>query len=411
MQQTTEQQMQQQAPESAPESQRTPATARRDAPEAMTEAMVDAAAAAAPRAPEGRAAPADAPGDPVDWWTERLVDAGELEAAAGQVLADAAAGSAAAGALRRLSLAAARGLAAAHRASAARSPGEREWGDASLARAHARLAAAAHLAAVAVRDARLSGDVEVPVATGFADAGVYPETYAAAARELARRVGPARALVVGTGGTGAGLSAVVADLLARRGVAVRSVALDAADDLPNARRAAFDALLRDAAAAPGTWAAVVDDGLDTGPDAFARTAERLAAGGFDPARVVFFPSWSSDAAGAPGAAHRRFAARFDDVVLAHGAVRCQYADPDCRHVELGPPTPLGARLYRCDADHAGDGPVRLTFAGLGRYGRERAAAAARRAESGEGPRVFTLRRGYLVTADAPAPRTAAGRAD
>jgi hypothetical protein len=50
------------------------------------------------------------------------------------------------------------------------------------------------VAAVAVRDAVAAGalDAEVPLrsAAAFADAGLYPETYAAAARRFAARVGP-----------------------------------------------------------------------------------------------------------------------------------------------------------------------------------------------------------------------------
>ncbi len=373
---------------------------RREAPEAMTEAMVDAAAAAA------RGAPA-APPDPVDWWTERLVDAGELEAAVAAALASGRDAPPAAVPLRRLTLAAARGLAVAHRAARARTAAEAERDAAALARAHGRLAAAAHLAAVAVRDAAgaLGDEVAVGASPGFADGGLYPETYAAAARQLAARVGPARALVVGLGGAGgAGLSAVVADTLARRGVEVRSVTVrppaEAGGGL--AADAALDALLRDAAAAPGAWAAVVDEGPDAGGAgavgaAFAGAAAALAERGFDPARVVLFPSWDAEALGG----HRRFVAGFDDVVLARGGVRCHHTEPGCRHEEVAAdPRALGARAYRCAADHGGDGPVRLTFAGLGRYGRERFEAARRSAEAGDGPAAFALRRGYLVTADA-----------
>jgi hypothetical protein len=266
------------------------------------------------------------------------------------------------------------------------------------------------MAAVAVRDAgdALAGEVPVRVPGGFAYGGVYPETYAAAARRFAARVGPARALVVGVRGTGAGLAAVVADTLARRGVEVRSVTVrppaEAGGGL--AADAALDALLRDAAAAPGAWAALVDEGPDAGTAgatgaAFAGAAAALAERGFDPARVVLFPSWDAEALGG----HRRFVGRFDDAVLARGGVRCHRTEPDCRHEEVAAdPRALGARAFRCASDHGGDGPVRLTFAGLGRYGRERLEAARRSAAAGEGPQPYSLRRGYLVTADA-------GRAD
>ncbi len=395
---------------------------RRDAPEAMTEAMIDAAAPAARGAPAPEAAGAP-PNDPVDWWTERLVDAGELEAAVVDALSPERDGvPAAARPLRRLTLAAARGLAVAHRAAASRSLGEAERDAAALARAHARLAAAAHLAAVGVRDAggALADEVAVPPPAAFVRDGLFPETYAAAARQLAARVGPARALVVGVRAAGTGLSAVVADTLARRGVEVRSVTVRPRGEALGAD-AALDAMLRDAAATPGTWAAVVDEGPDADPASFAGVAAALADRGFDPARIVFFPSWDADvgafaaeSARERWARHRRFVATFDDAVLAAGGVRCHRSEPDCRIVEVGVTTDaagrprLGTRVFRCGADHGGDGPVRLTFAGLGRYGRERADAAVRLAESGQGPRVLGFRRGFLVTADVDAPPAAGG---
>jgi hypothetical protein len=160
-------------------------------------------------------------------------------------------------------------------------------------------------------------------------------------------------------------------------------------------------MLRDAAATPGTWAAVVDEGGDADAPSFAGVAAALADRGFDAGRIALFPAWES----AGTNAHRRFVASFDDAVLAAGGVRCHQVVHDCRLEEVhvgadaaGRPR-LGARVFRCGADHGGDGPIRLTFAGLGRYGRERADAARGRADAGDGPRVLGLRRGYLVTAD------------
>jgi hypothetical protein len=166
--------------------------------ESLAEEAVDAAAEHARTPP-----PADRA---VDWWTERLVAAAELEAAVGEAFRAGGPGAAAA-ALRRHTLATARGLAVAHAMERDAHAGERAAertgaphapppADArpGSARAHAALAASAHVAAVAVRDAVAAGalDAEVPLrsAAAFADAGLYPETYAAAARRFASRVGP-----------------------------------------------------------------------------------------------------------------------------------------------------------------------------------------------------------------------------
>lgn len=384
---------------------------RRETPEAMTEALLAAAAPAARAdgAPRERAPDAH---DAVDWWTDRLIEASELEAAVVDALSpERDALHAVVGPLRRLSVAAARGLATAQRAAT-----NTEWGvaDRALARAHARLAAAGHMAAVAVRDAALDDTalrepIAVGVSRGFAHHGLYPESYAAAARRLASRVGPRRALVVGLRGIGAGLSAVVADTLARRGVDVRSVTVRPRGDRHDRTLAADDkleTLLREAAATPGTWAIVVDEGPGPTGSSLAGTAAALVDRGFDDARVVLFASrdaaaheLASESARARWERHRRFVGSFADAVLDRGEVRCHLAGHDCRLEAVTDAGGATTLAYRCGAGHAGDGPVRLTFVGLGHYGRARAAAAEQLAAMGQGPRVLGLRRGFLITAE------------
>ncbi|GJG87486.1 hypothetical protein tb265_26670 [Gemmatimonadetes bacterium T265] len=385
---------------------------RRETPEAMTEAIVDAAGTAARAGGDAQPAAGTAAHDAVDWWTDRLIEASELEAAVVDALSpERDALHAVAGPLHRLSLAAARGLATAQRAAT-----QSEWGvaDRALARAHARLAAAGHVAAVAVRDAALADaaladPIAVGVSRGFAHDALFPETYAAAARRLAARVGPRRALVVGLRGIGAGLSAVVADTLARRGVDVRRVTVRPRGDRHDRTLAAddaLDALLREAAATPGTWAVVVDEGPGATGSSFAGTAAALAERGFDDARIALFASRDVDAHALASASararwprHRRFVVSVDDAVLARGDVRCHVAGHDCRLEAVRAPDGAATLGFRCGASHDGDGPVRLTFVGLGHYGRARAAEAHRVAEAGAGPRVLGLRRGFLITAD------------
>jgi hypothetical protein len=240
--------------------------------------------------------------------------------------------------------------------------------------------------------------VAVRSAPGFGDRGLYPDTYAAAARQFADRVGPARALVVGVRGAGTGLAAVVADTLARRAVETRVLGVRAGEDVAGVLGDhVLDAEVRAFAHAPGAWAAVVDEGPAPGGGSFAAVARALVARGFEPTRVVFFTQHDAPNS-SPDAAHRQFAATFDAAVLARGGVRCHVHSPDCELVDVTAADGTTWREFRCDADHGGDGPVRLTYVGLGRAGRERAEDAERRAAAGEGPRVFGLRRGFLVTA-------------
>jgi hypothetical protein len=191
---------------------------------------------------------------------------------------------------------------------------------------------------------------------------------------------------------------VVADTLARRGVDARVLGVRAGEDVAVVLAdRTLDAEVRERAAAPGAWAAVVDEGPGPGGGSFAAVARALVERGFDPARVVLFPQHDAPAAGVPDA-HRRFAASFDEVVLSGGGVRCHVHMPDCVLVDVTAADGTSWRVYHCASDHGGDGPVRLTYVGLGRAGRERAAEAERRAAAGEGPRVLGLRRGFLVTA-------------
>ena len=395
--------------------------ARREAPEEMTDGLVEAAAAAA------RAAASSTPGDPVDWWTERLIEAGELEAALLDALSPEQDGAPPLAApLRRLSRAAARGLAAAH--AAERAPARGVDAGPTLARAHAALATAAHVAAVAVRDAAadLPTDVTVGVPEGYAYYGLYPETYAAAAREFAAHVGPPRALVVGVRGIGTGLAAVVADTLGRRGVAVQSVTVRPRGhpfDRILAFDEALDAIVRAHAAEPGAWVAVVDEGPGLSGSSLTATAAALAARGIADARIVLFPSWDadgsgfvSDAARARWPRHRRFVASFDDVVLGRGTPRwTEHGRTPLTDISGGawrdahwgaehPDRPVvhpqhESRKFRHAEPEGHAGAVWHTFAGLGRYGRARAAVAERIAAAGHGPRVLGLRRGFLATAE------------
>ncbi|HEY0780538.1 MAG TPA: hypothetical protein VGD56_21455, partial [Gemmatirosa sp.] len=279
-----------------------------------------------------------------------------------------------------------------------------------------------------IRDAaaELPNAVAVGVPEGYAYYGLYPETYAAAARQFAARVGPPRALVVGIRGIGAGLAAVVADTLGRRGVDVQSVTVRPRGhpfDRALALDDGLDRWVREYATRPGAWVAIVDEGPGLSGSSLSGTAAALAERGFDDARIVLFPSWDTDGSGfvseaarARWAKHRRFVASFEDAVLARGGPRWPaHGDGPLDDVGGGawrdrhwssddPDRPAihpqhEARKYRHAAPDGETGPVWHTFAGHGRYGRARAALATRLAEAGFGPRVLGLRRGFLATAE------------
>jgi hypothetical protein len=123
---------------------------------------------------------------------------------------------------------------------------------------------------------------------GYAFYGVYPESYAAAARRL-RLDGPAR--VIGIRSIGTGLAAIAADVLdAPTPVTVRPVGH------PFNRTITLTAAAEAALIDPATHYVVVDEGPGLSGSSFAAVATFLEARGIPCARIAFLPSH----AGSPG---------------------------------------------------------------------------------------------------------------
>ncbi len=120
---------------------------------------------------------------------------------------------------------------------------------------------------------------------GFAFYGLYPESYAAAARLwIAAHEGASNVLVVGVRSIGTMLSSVVAESLRAAGVQARRCTVR-----PTGHPFAREAEIAPEVRADATWALVVDEGPGLSGSSMAAVGEALVRIGFSHNRIAFFP--------------------------------------------------------------------------------------------------------------------------
>jgi hypothetical protein len=212
---------------------------------------------------------------------------------------------------------------------------------------------------------------------------------------------PTRAVCLGLRSIGASLSAVVAAALASAGVRTRSFTL-------RPRGPAFERVLRlepplaRSLVREQVLFLVVDEGPGLSGSSFAAVAAALRALGVPERDIVFLPSWNAEGttllnetARATWTRHRRFVVDFDP--------HWSGADLPLEDLSAG----AWRRLFYLD-EHAPavhpqherrkllGGGVWRRFVGFGRWGRSRAAIAARLADAGFQPAPHGVKHGFLV---------------
>ena len=277
-----------------------------------------------------------------------------------------------------------------------------------------------------LRDLRGVGvpeDFRVTVPAGFADGGLYPETFLEAAGRLRLPVdAPWRGelRVLGVRGAGSVLAALVA-AAGRAGVTatVRPSGVPPVVNLTG--RTAWR--LTEGAGAEALWA-VVDEGPDATGASFGAVADWLEDWGIRRESLVFFPAHPGelgpealDRHRARWAAVRRLTVSFDELFLGPAAVWPleQWVEDLTGRID-GPAEDVGGGRWREVLLPAGSArpPVHpgrerrkflvraggarwlLKFAGFGRLGREKLERSIALAAAGLGPRVAGLRHGFLV---------------
>lgn len=313
----------------------------------------------------------------------------------------------------------------------ARAPRRDGWGPteealrrASLAAARAllggtgRAPAAGSLAREVVRRARagvaaagVPAEVRVKAPEGYVHYGLDPEAYADAARRYREEVGgvAARAVVVGIRSIGTSLSAVVAAALGTdRTLTVRP------RGRTGSRRIRTDEVLSDRLlrlAGDGGELLLVDEGPGATGETLACAAAWLEREGFEPGRIVLFPSHTGAPSLAPEA-RRRWLEAARKVPPSDRDPRPRAA---ARGLGLGRPRDISGGAWR-ELQPAAEGLLAcppferpkhvarddrggrwlLRWAGLGRWGEETLERARRLAGVGAGPAPRAAGHGYLA---------------
>lgn len=237
--------------------------------------------------------------------------------------------------------------------------------------------AAARLAAL-----DLPPEVSVKTPEGYAFYGLYPESYALAARSYAWRSPP---FVIGLRSIGTSLAGVVAAATGAQDV----VSIRPTGD-PFRRELRLSSTLRARLAAHSGPFAVVDEGPGLSGSSFGAAADLLEALGVAADRIVFLPGHAGDLGPEALPRHRaRWAAATRLVARAPCPVADWFADltdPVASTRDL-PGTTWKVRL--------GDGFV-ARFAGLGAIGEAKLMRARALHAAGFGPEPLALRRGMLL---------------
>ncbi len=332
---------------------------------------------------------------------ELLVTAGELEAAVLDTL-ECADEDAIGAALRDITASAARVLVAANEPATGRC--------ASLC---GKLRSLVHTVRVAVADLL----VRRRVPEGYAYYALYPEAYATAARVYWAERRPRMVTVIGIRSIGTSLSAVVATELARcdSGLDLQTLTVRPTGhpfDRVLALTREAERLVR--ARVFGEFV-VVDEGPGLSGSSFAAVADALSMVGVSEKRISFMPSWlpapeqlRSERARSHWSRHRAYTSTFDAVWDAGRGIAEQWdaeivADwsGGCwrdAHDDDSIPAVNAQHEQRKYLVRRGDELLVLKFAGLGRYGRRRAALSETLADAGYAPAVHGFHCGFLATA-------------
>ncbi len=329
---------------------------------------------------------------------ELLLDLGELESGIIDALHPRRDGiSPLAADLRRLALAAGRLFVRAWLRQPVR-PGER----CAIGTAYTRL-----------MQAPLPERVYARIPEGYAYYALYPESYVAAAEQLAAEQPRGRAVCIGLRSIGTSLSAVVAATLANRGWHTRR-------DTVRPRGDPFDRRLQLTPTLERAWRIwsdatflIIDEGPGLSGSSFCGTAESLLRLGIPEQRIVILPSSlpPGDALTSPAARyrwprHRKYHVPFDQLWLEDA--NTSLFDAPVRDLSGGNWRRL---LYRSSADWPaaqpyherrkylteGPAPRLFKFVGLAGYGRSRLKRAVALGEAGFTPPARALRHGFLVT--------------
>jgi len=254
--------------------------------------------------------------------------------------------------------------------------------------------------------AELPDEVEASVPEGFAQYGLYPESYLAAAEQLARADQASRIVCLGIRSIGTALSAVVAGALEEVGRQVLSATIRPRGH-PFDRRPRLGAGLSELVRAhAGDLFVLVDEGPGLSGSSFIGLASTLESLGVCAERIVLLPSWHTDGSSLTNVTarqrwrrYRQFTCPFEEVWRDSSRLQALVPDHELqdfsagawrRHLFAGrdggaPVHPQHERRkFRAlpAGGDAGQPGLMLRFAGLGRYGDATRARAEELSDAG-----------------------------
>ena len=278
----------------------------------------------------------------------------------------------------------------------------------------------ARAATARASSAELPHEVTASVPEGFAQFGLYPETYLAAAEGLARACPAPRVVCLGIRSIGTALSAVATAALVEVGRQVVSFTVRPHGH-PFDRQPRLGAGLRDLVRTHGAdLFVVVDEGPGLSGSSFIGVASALEALGVGAEQIVLLPSWPSDGSSLVSASarqrwhrYRQFSCSFEQVWRDSPRIRTLVGGHSLqdfsagawrRHLFAGTDEATAvhpqherrkfrALPSRTDDRHPG---LMLRFAGLGRYGERTLARAERLSNAGLAAPPRRLGHGFLL---------------
>lgn len=258
--------------------------------------------------------------------------------------------------------------------------------------------------------------VRVRIPEGYAYYGLFPETYAQAARRLFDAKWPAEAVCIGIRSIGTSLSAVAGAALEQCGSRVYSWTVR-----PHGHP--FDRRLRIGPDLEDAWRAlshacfvIVDEGPGLSGSSFAAVAQYLSRLGIPDHRIVFMPSWIPagdqfvcEPARAVWRRHDKYAVEPESggcIDISAGKWRSIFYGHESEYPPVQPQHE--ARKYLCSSPN---GTAFKKFAGLGLYGEMKLHAARTLSGAGFCPPVLGLEDGYLMTKFVPGQPLSASTTD
>jgi hypothetical protein len=276
----------------------------------------------------------------------------------------------------------------------------------------------ARLALDAAAHRMLPQRVTVTLPEGFAQYGLFPETYLVSAAKAARACPLPTAVCIGIRSIGTSLSAVAAAVLEELGREVLSLTVRPRGH-PFDRRprlsAALTCLLRERRS---SLFLVVDEGPGLSGSSLAGTARALVDLGVEEDRIVLLPSWRTDGRSLRSAEarwrwrrHAQFTASFEDVWIDSGRLGSLVPGRELQDLSAGawrgvlltpgravpavhPQHERRKYLARSADEQVPDWMLR--FAGLGAFGEPRRARADLLADAGFGAHPIALVHGFLI---------------